>query len=314
MTADGLAGELPGTDREQQAPASHEQASSLPVETILSLCDQLLGEIGRRRHLFAWLRPPGSAGDRWLAVDGYYPANRLVVLCHLKATEHDRLYTELIPAHGLRLLTLTPAQLGGDPATARRVLAQMISTAIPQAPPPSESRRREGPPPWTRWRQQISTRAAATQPTGTSAAATQPVRTRAARQAPMRSRAAPSAAPREAPAGSESTGVVVGLVLAGALAVELYVAVATVAVGAGRALLGLAVALDACARALGVVAAHQAASGSGAWVCALGGSPAVAAFVLAPRTARPSVEPAPLAAFISVLAIAVLAVALLTGG
>jgi hypothetical protein len=86
---------------------------------ILALCDRVLAEVGRRSHLFSWLRAPGAGPEEWLAVDGYYPANRLVVICHVQDDPFGDLYAELVPAHGLRLLELTPSELGADAAAAQ---------------------------------------------------------------------------------------------------------------------------------------------------------------------------------------------------
>src|ERR1700716_1442569 len=72
--------------RSGAAPGEHAEVSRL-----LDLCDGILGEMGRRRHLFAWLRPP-ELDDGWLAVDAYYPASRLVVVCQSTPGAHDDLY------------------------------------------------------------------------------------------------------------------------------------------------------------------------------------------------------------------------------
>jgi hypothetical protein len=105
------------------------------VGAILALCDRVLGEIGRRSHLFSWLRAPGAGPEDWLAVDGYYPACRLVVVCREEGDPFDDVYAELVPAHGLRLLQLTPSELGADaeatelpdPAAAEPMLRALIA-------------------------------------------------------------------------------------------------------------------------------------------------------------------------------------------
>ena len=63
-------------------PGTIEEASSdaLGTPAILALCDRAIGEVGRRKHVFTWLRAPGSMAGEWLAVDAYYPGHRLVVL------------------------------------------------------------------------------------------------------------------------------------------------------------------------------------------------------------------------------------------
>lgn len=50
-------------------------------EYVLQLCDELLGEVGLRQHLFDWLLgDPGKHGSRRrLPVDGYWPGHRVVV-------------------------------------------------------------------------------------------------------------------------------------------------------------------------------------------------------------------------------------------
>ena len=98
-------------------------------DAILDLCDRLLDEVGRRQHLFSWLREPGAGTDEWLAVDAYYPARRLVVLCRDADGEHDTLFDELIPAHGLGLLRVELDALGPDPEEA--VSAQIEALELP---------------------------------------------------------------------------------------------------------------------------------------------------------------------------------------
>ncbi len=119
MTADSPAN---GT-REPVRGRSDRAEPGLPAPTILSICDQLLGEAGRRDHMFAWLRAPGAGADEWLAVDAYYPRARLVVMCRSRPGPHDSLYRELVPAHGLGLLTLDPAVLGNDRQAVQETLA-----------------------------------------------------------------------------------------------------------------------------------------------------------------------------------------------
>jgi hypothetical protein len=108
MTADS-----PAKTTREPVPGRGDRAGlGLPAPTILSMCDHLLGEPGRRHHMFTWLRAPGSGTDEWLAVDAYYPRARLVVMCRSRRWPHDALYRELVPAHGLGLLTLDPVVLG----------------------------------------------------------------------------------------------------------------------------------------------------------------------------------------------------------
>jgi hypothetical protein len=122
MTADRLAQGLrergPGdTDREQE---------TLSAASVLAICDRLLDEVGRRRHMFAWLRTPGGGAGEWLAVDAYYPRARLVVICRAGPDPHAALHRKLIPAHGLGLLMVDPDALGDDVGAVRATLAAKL--------------------------------------------------------------------------------------------------------------------------------------------------------------------------------------------
>jgi len=98
------------------------------VGPVLDLCDRILGELGRRGHMFTWLRAPGADREDWLAVDAYYPANKLVVLWREQPSPDDHLYAELIPNHGLRLLELEPELLGPN---AELALREMLAALGP---------------------------------------------------------------------------------------------------------------------------------------------------------------------------------------
>jgi hypothetical protein len=126
MTTEGLAEKPTGTPR-------------LTVSQVLDLCDRILGESGRRKHLFTWLRAPGAQPGDWLAVDAYYPANRLVVLWREEHGRYDQVYTELVPAHGLRLLELAPNEVDGELAAAELALGQILG-ALDNGPPVREAR------------------------------------------------------------------------------------------------------------------------------------------------------------------------------
>lgn len=108
---------------------------------VVDLCDQILGETALTQHMFDWLLgDPGMSGRRAkLPVDAYWPGHRLVV--EYRELQHDQpmphfdkpdkltvsgvhrgeqraLYdarrdTE-IPAHGLRLIVIRPADLDAD--------------------------------------------------------------------------------------------------------------------------------------------------------------------------------------------------------
>jgi hypothetical protein len=109
---------------------------------VLDLCDEILGEAGLREHTFDWLLgDPNAVGTRRrLPVDAYYPGTQLVI--EYRERQHDqpvtffdkphkltisgvdrgeqrRLYDERrdleIPAHGLKLAVIRPADLDADP-------------------------------------------------------------------------------------------------------------------------------------------------------------------------------------------------------
>ena len=108
---------------------------------VVDLCDQILGETALTQHKFDWLRgDPGTSGRRAkLPVDAYWPGHRLVV--EYRELQHDQpmphfdkpdkltvsgvhrgeqraLYDARrdtgIPAHGLRLIVIRPADLDAD--------------------------------------------------------------------------------------------------------------------------------------------------------------------------------------------------------
>ncbi len=113
---------------------------------VLDLCDELLGRRAARQHTFDWLR--GDTG-RQLPVDAFYSDLGLVI--EYRESQHEqpgprhwnkptasgiprdeqrRRYDERrvveIPAHGLRLLVITPAQLD---ATKRGRLRRRVREA-----------------------------------------------------------------------------------------------------------------------------------------------------------------------------------------
>ena len=111
----------------------------------------------------------------------------------------------------------------------------------------------------------------------------------------------------------QGLGVVVGMALAVGLMVELYLAVVAVGLQDGRPLLGLAIALEACSRGLGTVAAERAGERGWACACAIGGAPAVGWFALAGHPRRAETEPAPPAGLLALLAGVIALVALAIG-
>lgn len=249
----------------------------------LELCDRIVGEPSRRQHLFGWLRAPEAPRDQWLPVDAYYPGHRLVIVWRPAPGPNDDLYRELVPAHGLRLLDLTPAKIAGDRQEAERRLRALLraagAAAIAAAPRPPRSPR----------------------PEPGAALAAAPAESNA-----IQVRARPAAAP-ELPAW---LGAIFGAALVAVVIAELYAGVAVVGFDAGRPVLAVGLALDACARALGTLAASRERAPGWPWACAVGGSPLVAAFVFG-REPRPSLEPAPLAGVLALVALALVAVALI---
>jgi hypothetical protein len=111
---------------------------------ILAACDRVLGEIGRRDHMFGWLRVPDADPPQWLSVDAYYPGNRLIALCGGHSEEVSRLCAGRAPTHGLRLLELAPGELDdseGLDGALERHLAELPPVVRPSGSLPD----REGP-------------------------------------------------------------------------------------------------------------------------------------------------------------------------
>jgi hypothetical protein len=313
MTADSAA----QTTREPIPGRSDRAELGLPAPTILSMCDGLLGEAGRRHHMFAWLRAPGAGAGEWLAVDAYYPRARLVVICRSGPGSHDSLYRELIPAHGLGLLMLDPVLLGNDREAVKAALAAKV---FDLEHVPRERTPRAGKP--------ASPSHARTATARTATARTATARTATARTTPARATPPPAPAPVTVEPGRDWTplkvertsvpkgliqvlGILAGLAIAVVLIVEVYLGVITVAAGDGRVLLGLAIVLEAFSRALGTVAAERAGQRGWACGCAIGGAPIVAWFALLRPSGRVEVEPAPLAGRLALLAGVIAVVALL---
>jgi hypothetical protein len=93
------------------------------------------------------------------------------------------------------------------------------------------------------------------------------------------------------------------------LSTEMFLGVVVVALPAGLVLLAFGIALDACARALGTIAAARGGSRAWAWGCVAVGSPAVIVFALSKGSDQVPVEPAPLASLLSLLAGLIIAIA-----
>ena len=115
-----------------------------------------------------------------------------------------------------------------------------------------------------------------------------------------------------APAVEQGAGMVIGLGLAVVLIAEVYLGV-VYGFGAGRFVLAFAIALEACSRALGTVAAARAGEPAWACACAIVGAPVVVWFALLRPSGRVEVEPAPLAGLLAGLAGLLIVAALLIG-
>jgi hypothetical protein len=282
MTGERLVGE-PARSQRPGPPAR-----ALAIAEIVGLCDRIVGEPGRRAHLFAWLKAPGAGAEQWLAVDSYYPAGRLVVVCRADPPGPDDLvYGELVPKHGLRLLQLTPTDLGEDRTRAEARLRELIAATGP-APP----RIREAPAPGEPTESAVARAIASL--------ALPPVPAQRARPRP----ASPG------PTRMRGDDLALGAALVLIVFVELYVLVVRTGLDQDRLLLAFGVALDAGARTLGTVAAARAGRLAWAWACAIGGSPVVAAFALFQSDGPVATEPAPLAGLIALLATFLVAIAL----
>ncbi|WP_043733807.1 hypothetical protein [Kutzneria sp. 744] len=108
---------------------------------VLDLCDEVLQEAGKRQARFEWLRgdPDARGHTATLRVDSYWPGHGLVVeyreLQHDRPVPHfdkphrmtisgvhrglqrkiyDQRRDQEIPAHGLRLVVIKPADLAAD--------------------------------------------------------------------------------------------------------------------------------------------------------------------------------------------------------
>lgn len=293
MTTEG-----PVAERERGASGSP-GAQPAEITRALTACDALLGEVGRRGHMFAWLRAPEQ--DGWLPVDAYYPGNRVVVMCRAEPQPHDELFRRDVPEHGLRLLELGARELDGT-AQGRERIARLVGAlgtrAAPAQPP---SRLRSDP---------AAHGGAVSKHEGLTGSLLASLAPRAA-TAPVRSRrsSGPRAVSAEGGGALVGGGIFVGVVLALALFAESYGTV--LALGASELLLAFGLALDVIARALGAVAAARARQVAWLWACVVLGSPAVATFVLHPGP-EPLAEPAPLAGLLSLPALGVLALALVS--
>lgn len=279
---------------ERRPDALHAPSTASEEAAVLTLCDRILGEVGRRQHLFSWLRAPGATSGAWLPVDAYYPGRRLVVICAERPSDHELVFDELIPARGLRFLRLDPDELSSDRAQAELQVRDAIARL--ELPPPrvfEPAGDGEATP-----RESAMSRMSAS----FAQAAAPPVKPRR-----VATRAALAAERQAAP--SLAMGMTVGLALALALVLELFFGVGSLAMNGGHWVLALGLAFDCCARVLGTVAAGRAGQPEWAWWCIIFGSPAVAAFTLFGAEGRVATEPGPIAGLISVLAMALVVLA-----
>ena len=217
------------------------QQPAHPLGSIVDAADRRLGEIGRREHRFAWLQDDAGA---WIAVDAYYPGNRVVVLCHPDPQVRAQA-SATVPAHGLRLVVLNPAELMAG-AELDVLDAGLHDAGWTPGPARSPALVIEHP-------------------------ATEPGR-------PVRE----ALEPRQAEA-EERFGWWVGFVLCFVVLLEAYLGAIVLAVNHGDVLLGFGVLLDACARVMGtVIAGHEGDHGV-VWANMIVGSPVVAALALRSR-------------------------------
>ncbi len=254
-------------------------------DAILNLCDGLLEEVGRRRHLFSWLRAPGAAAGEWLPVDAYYPARRVIVMRGEADDDVAAVVDELIPAHGLRLLRIRPGDSEADVRERITALELPLREVFDLSVGADVSR------------ESVLSRMSAS-----LVQATAPPARQRARRMPRGAQAAAAAAAAP-PEPSLALGIVVGVALAFALGIELFVGIGEVALGSHpHWLLAFGFALDAVARALGTIAGERVGRLDWSLWSIIGGSPAVAAFTLFRREGRMTTEPGPIAGLMSVIA------------
>jgi len=322
MTIDGLV-----EDRERP----ENTGAPVGAREVIAICDRLLGEFGRREHRFGWLRDPDGPADEWIAVDAYYPGNKLVLRWRSAPSWLDALFEQLVPRNGLRLLQIGPDEIGGDPLQTEDRLTALLSSLGP-APERARDRAPAGPGPRGGYDSTMSRAIAALGPAGPVA----PVARRGASQAEAAQRAArlvaaraaasgrpplrpyvpaPSrpATPRPRPdaaAGTQPVTAPIAVVLCIVIVLEIWVGVASLGLDHGRIVLAFGFALDACARVLGAVAADRTGDGDWAIGCALIGSPLVAVFALYQQGGPVRTEPAPLAGVMAVVACWVLVIAI----
>jgi hypothetical protein len=317
------------------------------VAAILTICDRLLDAVGRRHHLFSWLRPPHASAEEWLPVDAYYPSRRVVVMCAEDDREHLPLYEQLIPAHGLRLLQLAPSELGDDPEAAsstveRKIaglalpprpigepapeatgpspasaVAQAVAALAPPPPPPVPKRAPRGPDDAAaaeRAARFLSAHKAELAATRAAVAARPLTGTALGKRAHPAARAEHRATRTEHPAIQRrltSHTLLLGLALFVVLGLEIYFVIGRAALEHGRLLLALGLALEAGSRCLGTVAAERTGQRRWAWACVVFGSPVVVWFALFRDSGPVLTPPAPLAGLMGILGLVLMGLAVI---
>ena len=232
MTADSPA----QTTREPVPGRSDRAALGLPAPTILSMCDSLLGEAGRRHHMFTWLRAPGAGAGRMARGRRVLPSRSACRHLPLGRRAARLALPRARPGARARPADARPGgardRPGGREAVARQEVSRPRARGAGAPPRPS------------------ATRAAARQRAGS--APSPPARRR---RHGRRSRSSARPSPR---GFVQALGMLAGLAFAALLILELYLGVIVVAFDDGRLLLGLAIVLEVLSRALGTVAAERA--------------------------------------------------------
>lgn len=225
-------------------------ASSLPTgrSRVLTVCDGLLREVGRREHRFSWLRDPDASEEEWLVVDGYYPSNKLVVYAGSDPDERS-LYRQLVPEHGLYLLTVEPDDLPDDPIAAQALVRKQLESDG-WSPRPSPKPVAAAPPP--------------------APAAAKP------QAQPGHWTKVHHTAQPEDPRQATTAGFGMGLLLIVIVLLEAYLGLVVLAINHGDVVLGAGLLLDATARTMGTLGARQRHDPEQTWASLLIGSPAVA--------------------------------------
>jgi hypothetical protein len=232
------------------------------------------------------------------------------------AAELRRLIADLGPAPSRAVQARSPDDREREAPPAGVAIAGIVNALAPPPTPTVAERRRVGPSQAAaaergarfvaQHRALAASRGAPRRAAGARRLETTPARS--PRPAPPhRPRTPPTAAAARFPPGElQARGLMIGLALAAVVVAEGYFGVARIGFDQGHVLLAFGLALDACARTLGTVAARRAGHVDWSWLSALGGSPVVAWFTLFQRSGPELADPAPLAGLISLLALLLL--------